>query len=551
MYSDFLNIFIAFLEGFALIISPCILPILPIILSGSLTGKKTRPLGITVGFIFTFACVTLFSRSLIQSLHISESAIRNTSLAILFFLGIVMVSTYLTDKFNLLTQRLTHVGNNLAIANNPQSGFWGGVVFGGLVGIIWTPCAGPILAAVIVQVVLQQTTWSSLLVVIAFAVGAGLPMLFIAMLGRRILGAFGFFRGHTVLFRKLLGVIVLLTVAYLAFFSTLSPVFSARQSSGTGSTVQSLINGLDTPYKAPELAGIDTWINSPPLQLSALKGKVVLIDFWTYSCINCLRTIPYLEDWYSKYHHQGLVIIGVHSPEFQFEHDYNNVKAAVTKLGITYPVALDNRFVTWRNFHNAYWPAHYLIDKNGDVVYQHFGEGGYDVTENNIRYLLGLNEATEVSRVEGGFFSFQTPETYLGYARAERFSSRESLVKDAVHAYSYPISLLTDHWALKGNWFVYPDKIVASSDGVAIKLHFAGKQVYAVMGSPMQAVDVQVLLNGKPIAADSGDDVSRSNVTVSQQRLYSLVNLQHGDGGELELVMSHPGVEVYTFTFGN
>src|SRR3990167_11297662 len=234
MYSDFLNIFIAFLEGFALIISPCILPILPIILSGSLTGKKTRPLGITVGFIFTFACVTLFSRSLIQSLHISESAIRNTSLAILFFLGIVMVSTYLTDKFNLLTQRLTHVGNNLAIANNPQSGFWGGVVFGGLVGIIWTPCAGPILAAVIVQVVLQQTTWSSLLVVIAFALGAGLPMLGIALLGRHIIQALSYFKLRAQLFRKILGVIVLLTVIYLAFFSAVElPFFQTNQDKKT------------------------------------------------------------------------------------------------------------------------------------------------------------------------------------------------------------------------------------------------------------------------------------------------------------------------------
>ncbi|OGT46789.1 MAG: cytochrome C biogenesis protein [Gammaproteobacteria bacterium RIFCSPHIGHO2_12_FULL_41_20] len=551
MPADIINIVIAFLEGFALIISPCILPILPIILSGSLTGKKTRPLGIIVGFIIAFTMVTLFSRALIEFLHISAEAIRNTSLVILFAIGLIMASTYLTDKFSLLTQRLTRVGSDIHIMNDPDGGFWSGVLFGGLVGIIWTPCAGPILAAVVVQVVLQQTTITSVLVVIAFALGAGLPMLGIALLGRHIIQALSYFKLRAQLFRKILGVIVLLTVIYLAFFSAVElPFFQTNQDKKT-LTIQSIVNGLDNPYPAPDIAGIDAWINSPPLSLQELKGKVVLVDFWTYSCINCLRTLPYLKNWYAKYKKQGLVIIGVHSPEFQFEHTLNNVKNVVKKLDILYPIALDNHFVTWRNFHNAYWPAHYLINKNGEVVYTHFGEGAYDITENNIRYLLGIREQGEVNYAEKSYFLLQTPETYLGYARAQRFASRESMAKNAVNLYSYPVDLLIDRWALKGAWFAYPDKVVASSVGAAVKLHFSAKQVYAVMGAPSHAVKVQVLLNGQPITVGRGEDVADASVYVEQNRLYSLVNLQHGDEGVLELVVSDPGVEIYTFTFGS
>jgi cytochrome c biogenesis protein CcdA/thiol-disulfide isomerase/thioredoxin len=539
MYAEFVNMGLAFFEGLALIISPCILPILPIILSGSLSGKKSRPLGIILGFIITFTIFTLFSRALVQLTHLNDDAIRNTSYIILLLLGVVMVSTYLTEKFNAITQRLSNVGVTLQTANDTQGGFLGGLIFGGLVGIIWTPCAGPILAAVIVQAIVQKTTFSSMMVVFAFAIGAALPMLFIALIGRKVMSQFSFFRRKAAFIRQLLGWIIIIVVVFLMYDSGISS--SAAKTVLPSHAGQSLINGMEHSYDAPPIAGIDAWINSPPLMLTELKGKVVLIDFWTYSCINCIRTFPYLKDWYAKYHDKGFEIIGVHSPEFEFEHNLDNVKNAVTKYGIRYPVALDNHFSTWQNFHNEYWPAHYLINKEGRVVYEHFGEGDYDVTENNIRYLLGMTGLTP-STSEEVYSSEQTPETYLGYDRAERFSSLETISKNKEALYSYPPVLPVGSWALSGKWIIYPDKIVAAEPGAAIKLHFNAGKVYAVMGiANNQPVLVTLMLNGALM----------NKIQVKYQQLYTIVELQSPREGETELKAGSKGLEMYTFTFGS
>jgi cytochrome c biogenesis protein CcdA len=548
MHADLINIILAFFEGFALIISPCILPILPIILSGSLSGNKSRPLGIIIGFICTFILFTLFSRVIVGLAHVSPDTIRHVSFVILIFLGIVMMSTYLTDKFNSLTQRLMNVGNSISTVNKPQSGYWGGMVFGGLIGIIWTPCAGPILAAVIVQVIIQKTTLASILTVMSFAIGAGLPMLLIALAGRRMIDKFSFFRERTILFRKLLGLIIVASVIYLIY----SPGSSfSSPSTRTPSAGTSLINGLEHPYIAPAIAGIDAWINSPPLQLNELKGKVVLIDFWTYSCINCIRTLPYLKDWYATYHDKGFEIIGIHSPEFEFEHNLDNVKQAVAKEGIDYPVALDNKFTTWQHFHNEYWPAHYLINKDGYVVYEHFGEGEYDVTENNIRFLLGLTEQASTLHPEGSYASRQTPETYLGYARAENFSSPDALVKNKSALYSYPKELPEDGWALQGKWIIYADKIVADSPGASIKLHFDAGKMFAVLGTERNSITMKLKLNGKAITDKKGSDVINSQVEVTRDQLYSLIDFKEESEATLELIATMPGLEVYSFTFGD
>lgn len=551
MEADLINIGLAFIEGLALIISPCILPILPIILSGSLTGSRVRPFGIITGFIITFAFVTLFSRSFIMFTHVSEDSIRNISFGILLILGLIMMSTYLTEKFALFTNRLTNIGGSLKIANNPESGFLGGLIFGGLVGIIWTPCAGPILAAVIVQVVLQHTTLTSMLAVLAFGVGAGLPMLLIALLGRRLINHFTFIRNKANTFRKLLGLIIVLTSLYLIYSNNLTFSFGASTNTQSQESDLTLINGLEKPYQAPEISGIDAWINSPPLTLKDLQGKVVLIDFWTYSCINCVRTLSYLKDWYAKYHDQGFEIIGVHSPEFEFEHNLNNVKNAVAKFEIHYPVALDNQFVTWRNFNNEYWPAHYLINKEGKVVYEHFGEGEYDVTENNIRYLLGKKMPAQAKEVEQNYSTSQTPETYLGYERAERFSSDSAVVRDKAANYVYPEEVTQNNWALQGRWIIYPDKIVSQSSGASIKLHYDAKKVYAVMGIKNKPVMVKVWVNGQPIAGETGSDVKAGLVEVKENRLFSLINAKKEEEGVIELVATSPGLELYTFTFGD
>jgi cytochrome c biogenesis protein CcdA/thiol-disulfide isomerase/thioredoxin len=545
---DYLNMVLAFFEGFALIISPCILPILPIMLSGSLTGSKKRPYGIICGFIVTFALVTYFSRILVLHTGVDLNLIRYVTYLLLFLFGVVMISTTLSEKFMRMTQRLANTGSSFSRVNDPQGGFFSGVLLGGLVGIIWTPCAGPILAAVILQTVLQKTTIMSFFTILFFGIGAAIPMLFIALLGRKIMTKFQFFKIHAQWFRKILGVIIITSVVYMIYGEGVSDALA--QSDNSVST--ELTNGVSS-YSAPEIAGISAWINSSPLEINQLKGKVVLIDFWTYSCINCLRTLPYLKSWYQKYHDKGLVIIGVHSPEFEFEKNYSNVKNAVEKYGIPYPVALDNQFVTWQNYNNQYWPAHYLIDKKGDVVYRHFGEGEYDVTENNIRYLLGITNRDSIATNERyhNFSMGQTPETYLGTARAENFSSPESVVFNKMATYSFPEVLAKNHWALKGNWTVMRDKIISGEAGATLKIHFYAGKVFMVMGSAaLQPIHVQLLLNGEKLVDGKGKDVQGGIVTVKEHRLYEVLAMTGASDGVLQIIPDSAGLEVYTFTFG-
>ncbi len=541
MQSGIINIALAFIEGFALIISPCILPILPIMLAGSFNGSKKRPLGIVLGFVMMFAFFTFFSRSLIQYLHIDTNIIRNIAFLMLFLLGIMMLSTTLTEQFSRLTQRLGNVGSALSRHTNTQGGFLSGLWFGGLIALIWTPCAGPILAAVIVQTVLQQTNVFSLFILIAFAIGAASPMLLIIWFGRTIIDRLSFFKTHAVLFRKILGAMVVLAVGIM-FYTENTITNQPPQKTAQTVIPHQLISGLLIPYDAPEIAGIKTWINSAPLNINALKGKVVLIDFWTYSCINCQRTLPFLINWYQKYHHQGFEIIGVHSPEFDFEKNINNVQKAVVADGILYPIALDNEFKTWQNFHNQYWPAHYLINQEGKVVYTHFGEGDDDVTENNIRYLLGLNTNTTSIKNEPETSLFQTPETYLGHERAESFSSPEAVAQNQSATYSFPSTLSKNAWALQGSWAIMPDRIIATKKNAAIRIHFYARKVFVVMGNRNQkAMRVRVFLDGKPITPA---------ITVNRHDLFDITTLKKTNHGLLELQCDQAGLEIYTFTFG-
>jgi cytochrome c biogenesis protein CcdA/thiol-disulfide isomerase/thioredoxin len=538
MEAILVNVGLGFLEGLALIISPCILPILPLILSGSLTGGKSRPLGIIAGFVASFTLATLFIKVAVAYTHLSPDVLRYFAYGVLIFLGVIMVSTYLTEKFNLMTSWLTGVGENLDAVNNNQSGFVGGLVFGGLIGIVWTPCAGPILAAVLIQAVIQTSNVASILIVSAFAIGAGIPMLCIALLGRRITEKFNLFRQHAMFFRKCLGYIIIASAFYLSFSSSAFLTSSTVTSDNVIAT--RLVDALEKPYMAPQIEGISAWINSTPLQISTLRGKVILIDFWTYSCINCIRTLPYLKNWYEKYHDQGFEIIGIHSPEFEFERDVNNVRNAVIKFGIHYPVALDNHFATWQQFHNSYWPAHYLINQSGEVVYEHFGEGQYDVTENNIRYLLGLTSPVESSNQEVGDLSLLSPETYLGYARADRFSSFETVNKNKLAFYTSPPVLALHAWSLNGPWLVYSDRVASGAAGSSIILHFRAGKVYAVMGAANPIV-VTVKVKGK----------ETKHMKVSGHSLYTLIDLNNENEATLELIASAAGLEVYTFTFGS
>lgn len=531
----------AFAEGLALIASPCILPVLPLVLGASTDGGRKRPFGIIIGFILSFTVFALASRKIVTSLGIDLDIIKNASLLLLFTFGLILLSEKLSEKFSSLTQGAANLGNTLSTSG--KDGLLSGIFIGSLIGLVWTPCAGPIMAAVLVQVIRQQTDFAGFIIILSFAVGAGLPMLIMALTGRKIMNRISFLATHAEAIRKTFGALIIVAVAFIASgINTQSLLPLPRPTQIAQAPLDHLENALEHPYSAAEITGIAQWFNFEPLNISDLKGKVVLVDFWTYSCINCVRTLPYITEWDRKYRKDGLVIIGIHAPEFEFEKKPENVKAAIAAHGIAYPVALDNQLVTWNNFHNQYWPAHYLIDKTGRVVYTHFGEGHYDVTENNIRYLLGLNDKVAEGKEKQVTSAGQTPETYLGYSRMENFAGADTLIKNTQHEYVFPASLPDDYWALKGKWTIEAERIVAGESGAAIRIHFTAGKVFLVLGTQSNTpIDIVLTLNSKP----------QQHISVTSHSLYTLISENNPQSGLLEITSTTPGLEAYAFTFGN
>jgi len=326
--------------------------------------------------------------------------------------------------------------------------------------------------------------------------------------------------------------------------------------------------GADLPVEseAPSFAGATLWLNSPPLTPDDLRGKVVVVDFWTYSCINCLRALPYVKAWYQKYKDHGLIVVGVHAPEFAFEKDPNNVRRAIADLKITYPVALDNDYAIWQAFDNQYWPAHYFIDASGKVRAHHFGEGNYDESEEIIRKLLteagnanlpppGIDAASAVGvQAPPDEAHDQSPETYLGYRRAENFTSPGGFAQDQEHSYAAPGALKLNQWALGGSWTVDPEKAVLHTAPGKIMFRFYARDLHLVLGPDKDGKPVRfrVTLDGAPPAANHGADTDSSGAgVVDGQRLYQLIR-QSGDVGEhvFSIEFLDPGVQAYSFTFG-
>ncbi|WP_435626515.1 cytochrome c biogenesis protein DipZ [Candidatus Ferrigenium straubiae] len=544
-----LDVGLAFLEGLALIVSPCILPVLPLVLATSAGGGRRRPYGIILGFVLAFTLFAIVARKLVSLLGIDLDLVKDASLVMLALLGLVLLSSRLSEKFGTLTQGMASFGNELAARQG--EGLLNGIFIGALIGLVWTPCAGPILAAVLVQAIRQEADFAGNLVIFAFGIGAGVPMLLIALTGRKLMGKLGFFVRHTEAVRRGFGVLILLSVAWIASGANIEALFMPKARPEVLRGELALREGLGRPYPAPEFAEIETWLNSTPLTMQGLRGKVVLIDFWTYSCINCIRTLPYLTDWDRKYRDMGLVIVGVHSPEFEFEKKTDNVGAAIAQHGIRYPVAQDNRLSTWLNFNNRYWPAHYLIDRQGQVVYTHFGEGKYDVTENNIRYLLGLKEKGQTIAVEGPTFALgQTPETYLGYLRADSFGGRERVARDAEGSYRFPAFLPEHQWALSGKWKVERERIVSGKGG-ALRLNFKARKAFLVLGSASgKPLHATVTLNGEPVGSNAGKDAPGGALTVERNTLYELIDQKTPKNGLIEIRSEEPGLEAYAFTFG-
>jgi cytochrome c biogenesis protein CcdA/thiol-disulfide isomerase/thioredoxin len=540
---------IAFLAGVITAISPCVLPVLPILLAGSATSAdRRRPFAIVAGLVVSFTTFTLVGAALLSALGLPEDLLRNMAIAALLVLAASLLSqrvAWLLERpFLFLTRRRVGQDSN-------------GFVVGLSIGLVFVPCAGPVLAAVTALAASGEITFRIVLVTGAYAVGAAVPMLVIAIGGQRVGSQLNVVRTHAVAARKVAGIVVGVTAIAIALgadqrFTTFLPGYTqtlqakverssvARREieslSGVGQVAAATASGR---ARAPDFRDVTLWLNTPheqPLSLAALRGRVVLIDFWTYSCINCLRTLPHLKAWDAAYRKAGLTIVGVHSPEFAFERVPDNVRAAVKRLGVGYPVALDNDFATWRAYSNDYWPADYLIDKSGRIRDEHYGEGAYAETESAIRRLLGEKVAAARTAVPDHTpTDITTRETYLGYARIENLTN-PTIAFDATGEYAFPARLGRDQVAFSGRWTIAPSRAVAGKNA-RLRLAFQANDVFLVLSGTGR---VNALVDGAPVRT----------ITISDTpRLYTIARYPRLTQGLLELRFS-PGVAGYAFTFG-
>src|SRR5919205_1617543 len=512
-------------------ISPCVYPVLPIVLAG---GSSRRPLRIIAGLVASFATFTLFATWILKQLGLPQDFLRNLAIALLFVLAATLVfpqvARWLERPFYSLTRR------------QPRGK---GFLLGVSLGLVFVPCGGPVIGAVSANAARVDFGWRTILVTVFYALGAAVPMLAVAYLGE---GVTRRMRASAPRLRPVLGIVMALAALAIIFnadqkLQTWFPNYTdalqgkVERNSVARKELAKLHERHGRGPNAPAFKGIDDWINSKPLTIQGLRGKVVLVDFWTYSCINCLRTLPHLEAWYRAYHGQGLEIVGVHTPEFQFEHSLANVSAATKRLGVRYPVALDNEYETWNAYSNQYWPAEYLIDRRGHVRHYHFGEGEYGRTEQLIRRLLAPERArlpTATAIADRTPMAATTPESYLGYRRLDRYAGSD-ITRDRFATYRFPASLPLDELAYGGSWLVGGERIVAGRDA-RLRLHFHAHDVYLVLGG---SGTVRVLLDGR----------AARTVRVTGDRLYTLVSGKKLREALLELRFS-PGVQAYAFTFG-
>ncbi|ANL28273.1 cytochrome-c biogenesis protein [Rhizobium phaseoli] len=586
---------IAYLGGVLTILSPCILPILPFVFAraGQPFIRSTLPM--LAGMAATFALVaTLAAVGGSWAIRANEYG-RLAAIVMLALFGASLLSPRFAST---LARPIVDLGNNLVNANSAGRAaptVRSALILGVATGLLWAPCAGPILGLVLTGAALQGANLQTTFLLIAYAGGAATSLAVALLLGGKIFAAMKRSLGFGDRIRQLLGAAVLAGVAVIAL--GLDTSLLARLSyASTASLEQAVLDRLhakplsgapselassdatvvaadakkpfrsDLPMEgyAPSLDGAVEWLNSKPLTTEQLRGKVVLVDFWTYSCINCIRTIPYVRAWAEKYADQGLVVIGVHAPEFAFEKKVDNVQKAVSDFQIGYPVAIDNDYKIWRAFENSYWPAAYLIDAKGQIRYHHFGEGNYGRTEKAIQDLLreagsqmaaaapvapdakGVEAAPDLGNIRSG-------ETYLGYGQAENFVSPEGLQPDTSETYSIAAPGL-NAWGLSGTWTVGKDQATLDQPGGTIAYRFSARDLHLVLGPGASArpIRFQVTIDGKPPGPDHGSDIDADgNGTVTATRLYQLVR-QSGTvaARNFEVRFLDPGVQAYAFTFG-
>jgi cytochrome c biogenesis protein CcdA/thiol-disulfide isomerase/thioredoxin len=570
-----LLVIVAFIAGVVTAVSPCVLPILPIVLATGADGDRRRPYLVIAGLIASFSFFTLASVQIIKALNLPSSTLRDIAIAVIAVFGLTLLVPAITTSYERLTASLPGLGARMA-----RPGVAGGLITGVGLGLVWTPCAGPILGAITSLAVTAPGSLATLTLVIAYAIGAGLPLLAIALGGRAALARLRL-RSASAWASRAFGILVLLTAGLMAvgadtalsadltgalpdWTGTLQTLERTSQvqvalhdvgaaPNATGLGTGSAAGGLAVGPVAPDFTGIDHWLNSSPLTMAGLKGKVVLVDFWTYSCINCIRTLPYVEGWYQKYASKGLVVVGVHTPEFAFEHDAGNVAASIARFGITYPVAQDNEYGTWTAYGNEYWPADYLIDAAGHIRSEHFGEGDYNQTETDIRSLLA--EAGKASLPSAApsapappFVANETPETYIGTDRANSFASPESAAAGP-NRYTFPSSLPADEFAVSGTFDFQAQYATATVAGDKLELSFYARDVYLVAAAD-SPVPATVSVTGVTGATPTEDVTASGSMTIGAARLYHLVHLPSAARGTVIITFNKAGARSYSFTFG-
>ncbi|MFZ6655450.1 cytochrome c biogenesis protein DipZ [Undibacterium sp. TJN19] len=611
-----LLILISYLGGVLTILSPCILPVLPFVFAR--TGQPFRRSGLPllVGMALTFAAVATLAA--VGGNWVLQTNLygRWLAMALLAFFGLTLLFPHLSDK---LTKPLVAAGNHLSNTAQADGGSIGSsLLLGVATGLLWAPCAGPVLGLLLTGAALNGASVGTTLLLLAYAAGAATSLAAALLIGGKVVAAMKKSLGAGEWIRRLLGAAMLAGVAAIALgldtglLTRLSTVATsgleqqlidrvapnlppaspqaqviAQQGAMTASNAMMASNTM-APSNAmmsahgatatvaagtlaqegtlPPLDGATQWLNSKPLTAQDLKGKVVLIDFWTYSCINCLRSLPYVQAWAKKYHDQGLVVIGVHAPEFAFERDTANVSKAVRDLGIGYPVAIDNNYAIWRAFGNQYWPAHYFIDANGRIRHHHFGEGEYIQSEQVIQQLLeeaGHKDVANDVVMDTGAAGAQmaaddsqvkSSETYLGYSRAQNFVSASGVQQNRSADYKAPAQLTLNQWGLAGNWKVQQEYAALEQGTGRITYRFHARDLHLVLGPGKDGKPVRfrVMIDGaEPGAAHGSDIAADGSGTVTLQRLYQLVR-QSGAVSDhtFSIEFLNSGVQAYAFTFG-
>ena len=571
---------LAFVGGILTILSPCILPVLPFVFARADQPFRRSGLPLLAGMALTFSVVAIaaaFGGHWVVRLNQGG---RYVAMLVFLVLGITLLFPSLAEA---LTRPLVRAGGRLQGGPTTESSIGKSFVLGISTGLLWAPCAGPILGLILTGAAIQGPGAHSSFLLLSFALGAATSLGIALFAGNKAFSAMKRSLAFEVWIRRALGVAVVMGVVAIAlgWDTNLLTKFSFVN---TSKAEAHLINALGPQKPAagvvnaassqtvladegamPELNGAIAWLNSAPLTRESLRGKVVLIDFWTYSCINCLRALPYVEAWSEKYKDAGLIVIGVHTPEFAFEKEQSNVQRAVRDLKVSYPVAVDSDYKIWQAFNNQYWPAHYFIDGKGRIRYHHFGEGEYDESERVIQQLLKENGATSLSAgtinvsatgVEAapGGGNVRSPETYIGYQRAENFASAQPLAQDSRKVYTPRDRLSLNQWALGGSWTVSPESAVLQAASGKVVFRFHARDLHLVLGPAKNGKPVRfkVTLDGTPPGQDHGSDTDANGVgTVEEHRLYQLIR-QNGavEDRTFEIEFLDPGVQAFAFTFG-